>query len=1143
MPFPLSSRPGAAASRVLVPASLLLVLVGCREEAVEVEVPEAGGRELAARSASEGTRFVDLDPERSGVQLHNAFDWDHPLARLYQHGWAGGGVAVGDYDADGLADLYLTSQTAADRLYRQVSPLVFEDATSSAGLSDEAAWSAGAAFSDLDGDGHLDLYVCRYDAPNLYYRNTGSGGFEEIAAEVGLDHRGASVMAAFADIDHDGDLDLFLLTNRLYPGPALDQPRTEHVQGKVRLVPGQEDMHALQEREIDGEVQKFIVKAGERDLLFRNDGGSFTEVGREAGIEGHHPGLSATFWDADHDGWADLYVGNDFWDPDFLYLNRRDGTFEDVTAERLPHTPWFSMGADFADVDGDGRMDLLAADMAPTTHFMSKLMMGDMDDSRWFLESAEPRQYMRNALYLGTGTPRFREGAFQYGVASTDWTWSVCFGDLDLDGCQDLLVTNGTANHSFDPDLTRRMRTRAMQLERAGVRDPVQLYQAQWELYREVPPRAERNLAFRGSAGGGFEPVGEQWGLAHEGISFGAVLADLDRDGDLDAVVNDVGDRARVFENRSAGGHALLLRLVAEGRNTFGVGAEVRVRAGGEEWLRQLYPTRGYASAREPLVHVGLGQAARADVLVRWPSGLQTELKAVEADRLLVVREGDGAVRPPVEEALMPVLALAPGRLGTAAVGAPERPFDDFGDQPLLPQRLSTPGSPLAVGDVDGDGDDDLFLGGSAGQAGRLFLQVAGRLEAHAVPALEEDRASEDTAAVWLDADGDGDQDLFVTSGSVEWERGADELADRLYLGDGQGGLVRAPELVPRACESSSTVAAGDVDGDGDRDLFVGVRCIPGEYPRAGRSRLLINTGGSFVDATDERAPGLAAAGLVTAATWADVDGDEDVDLVLARDWASPSIWMNSGGVLVDSSIACGIAALSGWWGGVCAAHLDADEHLDLVFTGVGWNTKYHADEAHPALMYAGDFRGDGSLRLIEAKCAEGELPVRGLSCSSAAIPVVRLRTPTFRSFASSTLTDIYGDRLEQSERLEVAHLGHVVLYGSEAGSFEARPLPWDAQLAPAHAVLAHDLDGDGLQDLMLAQNFFGREPETGRWDGGLGQVLLGDGARGWRALGPQLAGVLAPGEGRALATITLGSEELVLLTRVGEGTLAWMVR
>ncbi|MCZ6683320.1 MAG: FG-GAP-like repeat-containing protein [Planctomycetota bacterium] len=1070
-------------------------------------------------------------------------DFDHPLKHLFIHGFAAGGVCIGDCDGDGKPDIYLVGQVGPNKLYRQVAPMRFEDVTERAGVSGGAAWGAGATFIDIDNDSDLDLYVCNYDSPNLLYVNQGDGTFRELGAAAGLAFRGASIMAAFADIDRDGDLDVYLLTNRIYsPIGRVRRPRVIKTQEGLALQPGFEETHRLQTRVVNGERQQFMVQAGQRDRLYRNNGdGTFTDISAEAGIAGNHPGLSATWWDFNQDGWPDIYVSNDYWDADRMYRNNGNGTFTDVIRSSVPHCPWFSMGADLADINNDGRVDFLAADMSGTTHFVSKMTMGDMADSRWFLESAEPRQYMRNALYLNTGTDRFMEVAYLAGLASTDWTWSVKFGDLDNDGRVDAFFTNGTLNQSFNPDFASQQEilSRALRFRYVGHQESED---AHWDLYRKAPPRRESNLAFRNLGDLRFERTESRWGLDRVGISFAAALSDLDRDGDLDLVVGNLGEAVSVYRNRSASGRSVLLRLVGVSSNRFGIGCTVRLRSASGPQVRQVTLARGYMSANEPIVHFGMGADEIIERLaVEWPSGHRQAFENLQTNRLYTITEPDG-VPPPAKTSprTVPRFREAAKDLGLTDRHR-ETPFDDYARQPLLPQKHSQLGPGLAWGDADGDGDEDLFVGGAAGQAGRLFIDSGGgRFSGPIRGPWEDDRRCEDMAPLWFDADSDGDMDLYVSSGGVECPPGDDVLRDRLYLNDGQARFEKAAAgALPDVADSSGVVVAADFDGDGDLDLFVGGRIIPGRYPLTPDSRLLRNEAGRFADCTDVAAPGLRHAGLVTGALWSDADNDGRLDLLIALEWGGVRFWRNTGGKLVDRSIDAGLEGETGWWNGITGTDIDSDGDIDYVVTNLGLNTKYHAEPDRPARLYYGDFDGSGRARLVEAEYENDRLfPVRGRSCSSAAMPFIGAKFSTFESFARADLAGIYTpEAVAGAETFEAVRFHSAVLINSGKARFELRPLPALAQAAPGYGVVAADLDGDSHPDVCIAQNNFSPQPETGRMDGGLCMLLRGSRAGTLSPVFPVESGLIVPGDVKGLSLCDLdrnGWPDLVMTQNDG---------
>ena len=1043
----------------------------------QAELPLVTATPLRSREVRDGTRFARLPAAATGLSFRNELRRENTVAYVYM----GAGLTVGDFDDDGLPDVYLVSQDGGNKLFRQTAPLQFEDvtATAGAGLDGGDAWGTAATFADVDGDGDLDLYVCNLESPNLLFVNQGDGTFVEKAGMFGLGATYASTGAAFADYDNDGDLDLYLLTNRVLR-PTLAREIVAETTPPAAIQKSKEELLAP---ELTFELGGRTFMAGQQDRLFRNDGyADFVDVTGEAGLEDHGNGLSVVWWDFDDDGYQDLYVANDFQSPDLMWRNRGDGTFEDVTG-RLPHTAFFGMGCDFADVDLDGRMDLCVADMSSTTHYMGKMLMGHMDQHRWFLMNSDPQQYMRNALYVNTGTERFLECAHMAGLASTDWTWTVRFADLDEDGRQDFFATNGIPVFADNPDIGDRVQA----LWRA------QQYNAALDVMRNMPRVDERNVARRNVGDLQFEDVGAAWGLDESGVTHGAVVVDLDRDGDLDIVTNNLNAEASVFENRTSGTRRLLVELRGAGGNTRGVGARIEVDAGGQTFARQVSLTRGYMSAGEAVEHFGLGAAAAADeVRVIWPSGQLQRVAGVAADQHLVIRE---------PRRLAEVASRSPtsGSDGAAHEAARhvEADFDDFAVQPLLPHRLSRLGPGAAAARLGGEaGGDAVWFGGAAGRPGVLLQGLASGSAERIDGPWREDAAAEDMGAVFVDFDGDGDLDLYVCSGSNECGEDDALLRDRLYVNDGAGAFSRAPaDAVPDLRVSSSCVAAADYDRDGDVDLFVGGRLVPGDYPRAPGSALLRNEGGRYVDATDEVAPGCRDLGMVSGACWTDVDDDGFVDLVVAAQWQPVRVLGNQDGArLVDRTAALGLESIRGLWNGVLSTDLDQDGDLDLVVTNLGLNTKYRASANKPMEIFARDFDGDGTVDVVEAKrSGDRTLPVRGLSCSSQAMPFVREKFPTFDQFAKATLGDIYGEALDECLKLSCNELRHV-WFENDGGAYRARPLPRRAQLSTGFGVLAADAPSGGVV-LSLAHNFFSPEPETGRTDGGLGARLTFDGA------------------------------------------------
>ncbi|MEM7351755.1 MAG: VCBS repeat-containing protein, partial [Acidobacteriota bacterium] len=1075
---------------------------------------------LRAADPATGPLFTKLRPSVTGIDFVSTLKRPNQIPFIN----TGAGVAIGDVDADGLADIYLLSTDTPNKLYRQTSPWRFEDITAKAGVDGGAAWSRGASFVDIDGDGDLDLYVCNTEAPNLLYINQGDGSFVERGKAFGLDHVAASIMAYFADYDRDGDLDLYLLTYR-----ALHQSLPE-VQIEELVVPADtvktlDEMRVRPVRTIekDGRVVAENPEdwadfgrggwelAGQRDRLFRNNGdGTFSDVTEAAGLTDYGLGLSAAWMDFDRDGWLDIYVGNDLTTRDRIFRNNGDGTFTNIVEYLLPHTTWTSMGSDFGDVNNDGRLDFYVADMAGSSHYKSKRNMGDMSTFSDFLSNEWPRQKMQNALFLATGLARYIEVSAMAGLDATDWTWSVRFGDLDNDGRLDLFTTNGTSRDDMSLDLIGIKMFEVWDAEGEA---------AAMEYMKTIPQAPSPDFAFRNLGGLEFEDVSAAWGLNHDGISFGAAYADLDRDGDLDLVVNRLGEPAGIYRNQSAGGGRVLVRLQGQ-TNRYGLGALVRLTSASGTQVRHLMPTRGFMSSEEPLVHFGLGEDTAFDLAVEWPEGHTQQVAGLVAGRFYTVEEQPGAATikrlPNPRELLFRRVAKPLGLEWRHQ----ERNFDDYSLQELLPLKLSQLGPGLAWGDADGDGLDDLFVGGAAGQPGEVFL-YRGRAGFERRPGPWSAHAeSEDMAALWLDADGDGDQDLFVSSGSNEYPVGDLRQADRLYRNDGTGVFSHDAEALPADHGFSGASAAADFDGDGDLDLFVGGRAVPGRYPTAPRSRLLRNDGGRFSDVTAAVAPGLGDIGMVTGALFSDATGDGRPDLLLTLEWGPVCLFANLGGSFADHSQPAGLAERTGWWNSITGGDFNGDGAIDYAVANLGLNSKYSASPELPTRIYYGDVDGSGEPHLIEASSTdEGLLPVRGRSCSSLAMPFVKERFPTYHDYASARLTDIYPDEsLAGAQAFEAVELASGILLNDGAGRFDWRPLPRLVQASPGYGMVASDYNGDGHTDLYIVQNFFSREPETGLLDGGVSILLFGDGNGDFRVLDPAESGLMVPGDGKGLA-------------------------
>ncbi len=1047
----------------------------------------AGGitsRPLAPHPFPRGkTLFVEMPAEETGVRTENRYADPRMHGDLYEEfetSSVGTGIAIGDYDGDGLPDIYVVSKTEGCRLFHNLGGYKFEDVTEKAGVgATPGVWNQGATFVDINNSGRLDIYVCRTNAPNLLYVNQGDGTFKEMAHAYGLDVVDSSVMAAFCDYDRDGFLDLYIATNILN---IVTHP------------------------------------AGQRGILLHNNrNGTFTNVTDSAGILGPSQSHSATWWDYDNDGWPDLYVANDYGYPDRLYHNNRDGTFTDTLNSVLPHVSFSSMGSDLGDVRNDGFIDFLVADMAARTHMKDQHAIADAR-GRTEEDPGSQVTYHRNALLLNTGTGGFQEGAYLAGVAETDWTWSVRLEDLDNDGRLDLFVTNGFPR---DPgaDTIQRMMRAETPAERIRI------------MY-ESPPQAERHLALRNMGDLRFEDVSSEWGLGKKGVSFGAALGDLSGDGNLDIVYSNYHAGVTLMRNDCDTGHVVNVDLRGTVSNRYGVGATVRVESALGVQARQLVLARGYMSSSEPMLHFGFG----ADTVIRrmvvtWPSGHVQTFENLPVDRRYTVTEPSAPVAIPAQAPRAPGQFEEEPRSAGLSLMSHEEPVDEFVAQRLIPIRQNPHGPGVAVGDVFGNGRDDVVLGGTTRDSLRiLHASATGQYLATDSTSVPTGLLVDDGPVLLFDSAGTGREDLLVAKGGNSLPAGSQEYQPRLYLNDGHGGFRPAPDdALPQLPVSAGAVAAADWDRSGRLGLFIGGRLVPGHYPLPPRSALLANRGGKFEDVTDALAPGLREVGLVSSALWTDVDGDGWPDLLLALEWGGVRYFHNNQGKgFEDWSERAGFASAgTGWWTSIAAADFNGDGRIDYVVGNVGLNTVYAADPAHPTLLFYGDFKGGGPSQIVEGYYEGDTLyPRRSRRDIGAALPAILKRFPTYDSYARATLGQIVGeDRLAKARRFAATELRSGVFLSQPDGTYRFEPLPRAAQIAPIQGMVAGDFCGSGHADIYAVQNSFAPIISVGRFDGGLSQLLCGDGHGHFAAVPPLESGLVVPGDAKALAALDLDQD------------------
>ncbi len=833
--------------------------------------------------------------------------------------------------------------------------------------------------------------------------------------------------------------------------------------------------------------------------------------------------------DVNDDGWPDLYVANDFMERDYLYVNQGDGTFADDLKHAMPHISQFSMGSDIADLDHDGHLDVLVADMAAPENYRQKTMMKSMNVPRFRMQVrlGFHYQYSFNALHRNNGDGTFSDIAQLAGIARTDWSWAALAFDQDNDGYRDIYVTNGRSRESSNVDFVKKLGVEAKKgpLKRDTV----------LALLAQMPEGGIANKAFRNRGDLTFEDVSEPSGLGFVGASQGAAYGDLDGDGDLDLVVNHTNAPAHVYENALAeGAHHLTVRFEGMPGNPLGLGARVAIEGAG---VAEHYLSRGYLSSVAPGLHFGLGPATEvADLTVTWPDGRRQVLRDVPADTPLTVRYADAGPPLPPSPPSPTLLEDVTERSGLSFTHQ-ENAFDDLAREILLPYETSKLGPALAVGDVQGNGLDDVYVGGARGQGGALFVQQgSGRFVRQPGPwSAHADR--EDVAAAFVDVDGDGDLDLYVGSGGNEPAQDAPDLGDRLYVNDA-GTYRDASDQLPPLRISTGVVAPGDVDGDGDADLFVGGRLVPGEYPSPPRSALLVNDGGRFTDATASRAPDLAQPGMVTDARFTDLDGDGDADLVFAGEWMAVTVATNHEGTLSAEPI----AGSEGWWRSVVPLGELGGRGPWLLAGNVGLNLKFRATPEAPFGVYANDFDGSGSLDIVLSYQQDGtQFPVRGRECSSQQMPFIAEKFETYDDYGKATLSDVYGEGLDEALHLQARTFASSLLV-REGEGWSRRALPNLAQIGAIQGAIPHDVNGDGQLDLIVAGNLEKTEVETPRLDGGTGLVLLGDGEGGFSAVPVPEAGFSARGDVKRLAKVRLANGGVGVVVARNDGPVSLFV-
>ncbi len=1052
-----------------------------------------------------------MPSEKTGINFqNNVVETLNENVFAYINHYNGGGVSTGDINNDGLVDIYFSANSTTGKLYLNKGGFEFEDITSGSGLDTLSGWKTGVVMVDINQDGLLDLYLCRagWHTPkyrkNLLFINNGDLTFSEKGREYGLDDSGYSTHASFFDYDLDGDLDMYLLNHSLNPSRA------------INIDYGDED-----------------IDANIGDKLYKNTGGVYSDVTSYAGIKQSKlgDGLGVSIGDFNNDLFPDIYVCNDFIGRDYLYINNGDGTFKENAFEALNHISLLSMGADIADIDNDGWQDLFVLDMRPSNNYRRKVNMTMMSQKVFsdLVMLGGHHQYMINTMQLNNGNGTFSDIGFLAGVSSTDWSWGPLFVDLDNDGLKDLLITNGMKKNTNDKDfdMYRGKRTK----QEFSKQNP-NFESMIFELLGNVPEENVMNQVYKNIDGLSFDNNTEKWGITMPSFSSGVAYADLDNDGDMDLIINNVDQKAHVYRNNVTnlnGNHYLKIKLNGSLSNLNGIGAKVMIQTGGEKQFLEQYVSRGYQSSVDFTLHFGLGKATLVDNLtVIWPDGKVSKSENIEVDKMITIDHRSAFSREAKEDSKQLLFSEVTDTFGLKHLHI-ENTYNDFEKEVLLPHKMSTLGPALAIGDINQDGLEDFFIGGSMDQEGSLYIQNDNATFSKTKQSeIILDKYQEDIDACFFDADGDGDLDLYVVSGGNELPEGNEYYQDRLYLNNGSGSFAKSNNALPQIKSSGGVVRSYDFDGDGDLDLFVGGRQLPGKYPRTGRSYLLENDAGILKDVTSIHSHALEYPGMVTDALWSDFDGDGSKDLILVGEWMPVTIFKNKNGTLTKYNEDSTLSNSQGWWFSIAEGDVNMDGRMDYIVGNLGENYNYQSRPGAPFSMFSKDFDNNGSLDIVLGYYEEDILyPLKGKDLSSLQIPGLMKKYKDFHSFGLATLEDVYDvESLKKADLFEAKTFSNSIFINYKEG-FEMMKLPKIAQISAVFGIVYDDFDEDGFKDIIIAGNLYNSEVETPRNDAGNGMFLKGNGkgdfipARGYES------GLFIPGDVKKLKAIKLGDSNI----------------
>ena len=1067
-------------------------------------------------STFEKKQFTKLSAKKTGIKFRNTIKETEAFNHLkYSYLYNGAGVAVGDINNDGLPDIFFAGNLAKCRLYLNKGDFKFEDITQTAGVAAKDTWNNGVTMVDINGDGFLDIYLCSSTdsrpefRKNLLFINNGDLTFTEKAAEYGITDPAYSTHSTFFDYDKDGDLDLFVINHSVDKFTSFNDKSIAYKK--------------LKSSEYG---QKFYINVGDR----------FVEATEKAGIISNviNFGLGVTVADFNNDNWPDIYVCNDYYETDYLYINQKDGTFKEQMRDYFDHISFSSMGNDAADINNDGFIDLFTLDMLPHTNYEQKIVAGPQNYEKYKMLETRGfyNQTTRNMLQLNNNGKFFTEIGQYAGIFSTNWSWSPLICDFDNDGNKDIFISNGYGKNNTHMDVLSMLFTDIQKVQKGGKG------MSYMDIINHVPATVLKNYMFRNNGNLTFTNVADKWGFDEKTLSNGTAYADFDNDGDMDLVINNINDYACIYRNnaeKTTKNHYLKIKLKGKGKNSEGIGARVDITCGTKTFTQEFYPSRGYMSSMDHVLIFGIGKATTVDKLkIVWPDLRVQTINNIQADQTITLKNSNAneqlpAPQPPEKTVFEPLTENNPLKYIHK-----ENRYIDFLKQPLLPFFLSTQGPFMAKGDVNGDGLEDLFIGGAKGFPGSLYIQKSDNtFELKKMQCFESDKGCEDIGVLLVDVDNDNDLDLYVVSGGNEFSLTSENLQDRLYINNGNGEFKKSVNKIPRMISSGSCVKAADIDNDGDIDLFVGGRLTPGIYPLAPRSYILENDGqGNFTDVTLHKNKTLLTPGMVTDAEWVDFNNDGKTDLILVGRWMPVKFYLNTGNEFKDISKLTTLENSSGWWNKIVPGDFDNDGDTDFVLGNFGLNSEIKASEKEPVTLYANDFDKNGSLDAIMCYYIDGtSYPLYSKDDLAAQIKSINRKYPDYKSYASQTISDIFEKKkIDEALVLKATNFSSSYLENLGNNKFKLSPLPVPAQLSPVFGIEKGDFNNDGNTDLVLAGNFFDMMIRYGRYDANKGVLLLGDGQGNFTALPNSKSGLKIDGEVRDIATIQTKSGENILI-------------